>query len=222
MKVGFIGLGKLGFPVAEVMSNHYYLEGFDIVKKEQTTFKIVDSLEELCKNKDLIFIAVQTPHDPKYDGSKPIKNLPNKDFDYTTVKKILEDVNPFVNKNQLVVLISTTLPGTVRREFIPLLTNARFIYNPYLIAMGTVKEDLVSPEMVIIGTEDGELTNDANLLIDFYKKFIKSETRYEVGTWDEAESIKIFYNTFICIIINYIRIIILRFFFIEYSRIIKL
>jgi UDPglucose 6-dehydrogenase len=89
------------------------------------------------------------------------------------------------------------LPGTIRKEFVSLFSNFRFIYNPYLIAMGTVKWDMVNPEMVIIGTEDGTTTGDAKLLIDFYKTFVKSETRYEVGTWDEAEGIKIFYNTFI-------------------------
>lgn len=197
MKVGFIGLGKLGYPVAEVMANSYEVEGFDIYPKSDSNFKVVNSLEAVCKNKDIIFLAVQTPHDPQYDGSKPLKDLPNRDFDYSIVEKLLKDINPHVNKNQLVVLISTCLPGTVRNRLVPLLTNARFIYNPYLIAMGTVKEDLVNPEMVIIGTEDGSETGDAKLLIDFYKSFIKEGTRYEVGTWDEAESIKIFYNTFI-------------------------
>jgi UDPglucose 6-dehydrogenase len=56
---------------------------------------------------------------------------------------------------------------------------------------------MVNPEMIIIGTEDGSLTGDAKFLLDFYKTFIKENTRYEVGTWDEAEAIKIFYNTFI-------------------------
>jgi len=51
--------------------------------------------------------------------------------------------------------------------------------------------------MVIIGTEDGSMTGDAQMLLDFYKTFITEGTRYEVGTWDEAEGIKIFYNTFI-------------------------
>jgi len=63
--------------------------------------------------------------------------------------------------------------------------------------MGTVKWDMVNPEMVIIGTQDGSLTGDAELLLDFYRTFIVDGTRYEVGTWDEAEAIKIFYNTFI-------------------------
>ena len=95
------------------------------------------------------------------------------------------------------ILISTVLPGTIRREFIPLIENYRFIYNPYLIAMGTVKNDMVNPEMVIIGTEDGSETGDAKQLIDFYRPLMQNNPRYVVGTWDEAESIKIFYNTFI-------------------------
>jgi UDPglucose 6-dehydrogenase len=56
---------------------------------------------------------------------------------------------------------------------------------------------MVNPEMVIIGTEDGTTTGDARLLLEFYETFITRGTRYEVGTWDEAEAIKIFYNTFL-------------------------
>jgi UDPglucose 6-dehydrogenase len=51
--------------------------------------------------------------------------------------------------------------------------------------------------MVIIGTEDGTETGDARTLIDFYQPLMQNNPRYVVGTWDEAESIKIFYNTFI-------------------------
>ena len=109
----------------------------------------------------------------------------------------MKEVDKYTTKEQLVVLISTVLPGTIRREFIELVNNFRFIYNPYLIAMGTVKYDMVNPEMVIIGTEDGHYTSDAKILCDFYSTFVNTNTRYEIGTWDEAESIKIFYNTFI-------------------------
>ena len=63
--------------------------------------------------------------------------------------------------------------------------------------MGTIKWDMVNPEMVIVGTDDGSITGDAKELIDFYKTFMQNDPRYEVGTWDEAEAIKIFYNTFI-------------------------
>ena len=198
MKVAMIGLGKLGLPCAEVMAEHYDVCGYDISTVDPTqTVAIKSSIAEAVSGRDLIFVAVPTPHDPAYGGSSPITDLPPKNFDYSIVQKVLSEINPHVNKDQLVVLISTVLPGTVRAHLQPLITNARFIYNPYLIAMGSVKWDMVNPECLIIGTEDGTLTGDAGLLIDFYKPIMENSPTINVGTWDEAEAIKIFYNTFI-------------------------
>lgn len=196
-KVAMIGVGKLGQDCAEVMAEAGNdVVGYDI-EPRNPAFPMLPTIAEAVKDRDIIFIAAPTPHDPIYGGETPTSHLPIKDFDYSIVTNILNEVNQHVNKSQLVVLISTVLPGTVRNILAPCITNARFIYNPYLIAMGTVKWDMVNPEMVIIGTEDGDITTDAKELIDFYKVFMKNDPRYEVGTWDEAESIKIFYNTFI-------------------------
>ena len=96
MKIGFIGVGKLGQYAAEVMAEKHNVIGYDI------------------------------------NEVKP-SHLDNKDFDYSIVKEVLSEVDKHTNKDQLVILISTVLPGTIRREFIPLCNNFRFIYNPYLI-----------------------------------------------------------------------------------------
>ena len=196
-KVGFIGLGKLGLACAEVMADHYDVTGYDIYPRSSDKIKISETLEDAVRDKDIIFVAVQTPHDPIYDGSQPITHLPNKDFDYTIVKDVLEDIDRYMLRHQMVVLISTVLPGTTRRELRNKIKHARFVYNPYLIAMGSVAWDMVNPEMIIIGTEDGTLDGDAQLLKDFYAPLMANNPRYAVGTWDEAEAIKIFYNTFI-------------------------
>jgi UDPglucose 6-dehydrogenase len=197
MNIGFIGLGKLGMPCAETMAEKYPVTGYDIYPRSSNKIKISDNLRGAVAGKDIVFVAVQTPHDPAYDGSQPITHLPNKDFDYSTVKDVLTQIDAWASPEQLIVLISTVLPGTVRRELRDCITVPRFIYNPYLIAMGSVEWDMVNPEMVIIGTEDGSETGDAKTLIDFYKPLMQNDPRYVVGTWDEAESIKIFYNTFI-------------------------
>lgn len=198
MKVAMIGLGKLGLPCAEVMAEHYDVCGYDVTTVDPTqTVAIKKSLKEAVEGRDLIFVAVPTPHDPAYGGSTPIADMPPKDFDYSIVRHVLRDINPYLNKNQLVVLISTVLPGTVREYLAPNITNARFIYNPYLIAMGSVKWDMVNPECLIIGTEDGTETGDAKLLTDFYRPLMANDPVINIGTWDEAEAIKIFYNTFI-------------------------
>ena len=196
-KAAMIGVGKLGQACAEVMAESYPLVGYDVSPREPKNFPMVDTMREAVEYADIIFIAAPTPHDPAYDGRYPTAHLPNKDFDYTIVKDILTEVNKWVKRKQLVVLISTVLPGTTRRELEPLITNGRFVYNPYLIAMGTVGWDFANPEMVMVGTEDGSETGDARELIQFYRPMMNNDPRYVVGTWDECECIKIFYNTFI-------------------------
>ena len=195
--IGFIGVGKLGQACAEMVAEVHDVVGYDVEPREPENFKMVSEIEDAVIGQDIVFIAVQTPHDPQYDGKAPTSHLPNKDFDYTLVKEVLTEVNEVATQEQLIVLISTVLPGTTRREFIPIMTNTRFVYNPYLIAMGTVKWDMVNPEMVMIGTEDGSETGDAKELVDFYKTIMQNEPRYVIGTWDECECIKVFYNTFI-------------------------
>jgi UDPglucose 6-dehydrogenase len=187
MKVAMIGCGKLGLPCAEVMSQHYDVVGYDVVKDPAAQIPLLDTIKDAVEHRDLIFVAVPTPHDPVYGGSKPIASLPSKDFDYSIVQQVLTEINKHVNKTQLVVLISTVLPGTVRVHLEPCITNARFIYNPYLIAMGSVKWDMVNPECLIIGTADGSHTGDAQVLIDFYRPVMENTPQINVGTWDEAD-----------------------------------
>jgi len=198
MSIAFIGCGKLGLPcVEEIAKKGYSVTGYDVAKVKSTLVDIKDTIASAVDNADIVFVAVPTPHDPKYDGRAPTAHLEPRDFDYTIVRDVLIECNKWMTDKQLLVLVSTVLPGTVRRELVPLVTNARFVYNPYLIAMGSVAWDFINPEMVMIGTEDGNETGDAKQLVDFYKTVIENNPRYVIGTWDECECIKVFYNTFI-------------------------
>ena len=103
MKIGFVGLGKLGLPVAlAVESKGHEVFGFDIKQEiyeqiknrkidykekhandllKKTKIKILD-LKKLIKVSDIIFVPIQTPHDKKYEGVNDIPKT-RKDFDYT-------------------------------------------------------------------------------------------------------------------------------------------
>jgi len=196
MKVGFVGVGKLGKDAAEVLSEFYDVTGYDI-NPVDTTINMSDTLEGCVKGKDIVLIAVPTQHHIDYDGRYATSHLEPKDFDYTIAISVTKQVDQLVDKDTLIVMISTMLPGTVRREIAPLINNGRFIYNPYLIAQGTVKFDMRNPEMIMIGTEDGSKTGDAKMLSDFYQPMLQNSPRVEIGTWEEMESTKVFYNTFI-------------------------
>jgi UDPglucose 6-dehydrogenase len=196
-KIGFIGLGKLGLDCAEVFAQHYEVRGFDIYPRLSDTVKVCD-LQELVEQSEWIFIAVPTPHADGYDGSIPSSHMEPQDFGHDAVIDAIANINQFATSSKKVVLISTVLPGTTRHYFVPKLDSQHeFLYNPYLIAMGSVKWDMVNPEMIMIGTADGNPTTLARELIDIYMPMMQNTPRYEIGTWDECEAIKIFYNTFI-------------------------
>jgi len=199
-KIGFIGLGKLGMPCAEAISKKgFHVAGYDIVHKSSNLVEIRDSIDDLCRDRDIVFVATPTPHEEGYDGRTPTSHLPVKDFNYDAVKKVLVKCNKHMGVTQTLVLISTVLPGTCRREFAPLITNTKLLYNPYLIAMGTVADDMINPEMIMIGTSKGvyKTAHKAQQLESFYGMVCNNFPRVEFGTWEEIESMKIFYNTFI-------------------------
>jgi UDPglucose 6-dehydrogenase len=208
MKISFIGLGKLGLPCSEVLVEHGYdVTGYDVNGFKSKLVKQVDSIEKIVLNSDLIFISVPTPHDKKYDGSNPSSSLVPKDFDYSIVKKCLHECNKFLNENQAIVLISTVLPGTIREQLSEIVTNGELIYNPYYIAMGTVKWDMTNPDIVTIGSSNGKYTENVKKLISIYKKIIENNSPIIVTTWEECECIKVFYNTFITTKITFVNMI---------------
>ena len=199
-KIGFIGLGKLGMPCAEaIRKKGFHVAGYDIAHKSSDLVEIRDSIEDVCRDRDIVFVATPTPHEEGYDGREPTSHKEPKDFNYESVIKVLTKCNKHMGNTQTLVLISTVLPGTIRRELAPLVTNVKLLYNPYLIAMGTVADDMVNPEMIMIGTKKGnyKTAHKAHQLESFYGMVCKNFPRIEFGTWEEIESMKIFYNTFI-------------------------
>jgi len=201
-KIGFIGLGKLGMPCAEAIAKKGFdVAGYDIAHRTSQYIDIRTSIENVCRDRDIVFVATPTPHEDGYDGRTPTSHLPVKDFDYTAVKQVLSKCDKYMKPEQTLVLISTVLPGTCRREFEPLVTNTKLMYNPYLIAMGTVADDMINPEMIMIGSKNGLVGTNckirSELLESFYNQVCENYPRIEFGTYEEVESMKIFYNTFI-------------------------
>ena len=201
-KICMIGLGKLGLPVAEVMSQKYETHGFDPAGIKSDKGVIMhETLEECVLNCDIIFIAVPTPHDALYGGEGPTSHLPRKDFDYSILQDTLSKLAHCTDGNQLIVNISTVLPGTIRNIVVDLQLAHRFVYNPSLIAMGTVADDFEHPDIFVAGfdrwTHNENAQSIGNQLLNFYKRLWKTMPHATFGTFEEAECIKIFHNTYI-------------------------
>jgi UDPglucose 6-dehydrogenase len=222
MKIGFIGLGKLGFPCAVAMEQKggHKVKALDTdprvhqLRKDKRPFfqeenfaeylqdtqlELVNSTQELVDWADIIFVAVQTPHDSQYEGISPTPKT-KIDFDYEILEKVSKDISESLKfnpeANPLVVVISTVLPGTMKKRVLPNLysarSNPRFAYNPYFIAMGTTIQDFLNPEFVLIGALD---SNDGEILREFYKTIHNAPC--QTMQIESAELTKVAYNTFI-------------------------
>ncbi len=202
--VAMIGLGKLGMPVAECMASKYNVKGYDIAPKQSDKITVCEDLHDAVKDVGIVFIAMPTPHDPAYGGEKPISKKIKKDFDYTALDECLGKIADSIQEGTMVVTISTVLPGTYRKLAKKHSKIQNFVYNPYLIAMGTVADDFIHPDLAIFGYKEwthgvGMLDTHplAKTLEDFYRPLWKRNPFFAHGTYEEAESIKIFHNTYI-------------------------
>ena len=97
--IGFIGLGKLGMPCAEVISQKGHdVVGYDKKRVQSDSVKIVLSIEEVCKESDIVFVAVPTPHDELYDGKLPTSHLEPRDFDYKIVTDVIAECDKHMTR----------------------------------------------------------------------------------------------------------------------------
>lgn len=206
MKVGFVGLGKLGLPVAlAIEAAGHEVCGWDVSQTVQDTLRtrrlryVEEGAQELLDETkialmepdmlaewaDLIFVAVQTPHQERFEG---VTRLPDDraDFDYTHLEQATLSV---LHARGTVVIISTVLPGTLER----LRFHKGVLYNPFFIAMGTTIPDFRDPEFVLIGT-DGVWPGPLEAL---YESIHSPSVFRFVTTIRTAELTKVAYNTFI-------------------------
>ena len=216
MNVGFLGLGKLGLPVAlAIDSKGHNVCGYDIDERiktyldegaipyrEEGSQELLDNhniqftdVNNMVRNSEIIFVPIQTPHDEMYEGITRIPQT-RKDFSYEWLKEGISVLADAINKQEedkVVIIISTVLPGTIEREIKPLLNDKmKLCYNPFFIAMGTTIADFTNPEFVLFGVDDNEAAKKAE---DFYKT-IHNRPFFKTDI-SSAELIKVAYNTYI-------------------------
>ena len=216
MRIGFVGMGKLGLPCAlAIESKGHEVVGYDptptsaeILEKRkyphmekwvdkllsETRISMV-TLEELVDFAQIIFVAIQTPHLPKYEG---VTRIPEDrvDFNYQFLIDGMYDLCGVIEKKRsrkVVVIISTVLPGTIDRHIRPLLNEyVGLCYNPFFIAMGTTVQDFLNPEFVLLGVDDYDA-------MEFVQSFYSSIHNKLVVPMSikSAELTKVAYNTFV-------------------------
>lgn len=223
MRVGFVGLGKLGLPVAlAIEAKGHEVCGYDInpnvaqyIKDQKIPFReegvekllqttkldIKKDILGVVQSSDIIFIPVQTPHDPRFEGTTRMPRA-RADFNYKYLINATYDTIHAIEKcgePKIICIISTVSPGTIKKTILPVIRRAnelqklvRLVYTPQFIAMGTTINDFLNPEFTLIGVDDEDAA-------EIMSKFFADMTNRPVFKTDinTAEGIKVFYNTFI-------------------------
>ena len=159
-----------------------------------TKFSATTSNTDVIKNSDIIFIFSPTPSniEGNYDTTKV--------FDIVSIFYSLssQDVALY---NKKVVVCSTTNPGEVDQIQQRLnMFNIKVAYNPFFTNEGEIVKDIETHEMVLIGGEYQELTNN---LIQLHSKLKKVLVSVYSMSSKAAELTKIGINSFLSAKISY-------------------
>ena len=208
-KIGIIGMGYVGIPLGIEFSNKKLkVIGFDTDKQKVDDInsgkqimkhisqelmaefikggsKATSNFEEL-KNVDCILMCVPTPLD--------IYEQP----DMSYVKKATKTISENLKKGQLIILESTTYPGTTKEIIKPILEESGLTAGEdFFLAYSPEREDpgnkdfSVSKIPKVIGGMTGKCLNVANVL---YSEIIAKTIR--VSSPETAEATKLMENIF--------------------------
>lgn len=209
-KVAIVGLGYVGLPLSMAFTRcDFNVTGIDIdknrisaLKRGRSYVEDVDSRElkkfisngkfkvscnySAIKKQDVIIICVPTPL------SK------TKEPDISCVISSIKSISKNMHKGQLVILESTTYPGTTREEILPLLQNSGLkldkdfylAFSPERVDPGNKDFSLVDIPKIVGGVSRKSATCAESLYKKVFKKVII------VSSSETAETCKLLENTF--------------------------
>lgn len=217
MNVSVIGLGKLGLctascfaangvkvigvdkktefisalqnkecPIQETGLNEYINEAWD-------NFEATEDLSYAIKNSDISLIIVPTPS--MADGRFMNKYL-------EVVLKAMATALKEKDSFHVVDIVSTVMPGSCENIFKPMLEELTgkecgvdfgLVYNPEFIALGSVLQNFLNPDMVLIGASDDK---SSSIIKDLYSLMVKSQPQYSIMSLVNAEITKLSLNCY--------------------------
>ncbi len=224
MKIGIVGLGFVGLSLTSVLaSKGYDIIGIDIDKEKcekirngispffepelekllknglKKKLKIVSDFL-LIKNCDFIFVTVGTPQNT------------NGSINLSIIKKAISKIGENLEKNKknpIILVKSTVIPGTMKKEILPILEKKSkkkagkdfgLISNPEFLQESTAIRDTKFPHAVVLGGYETKFMRKTKGL---FKK-LHPNTPIIITNHQTAEMIKYANNSFLATKISFI------------------
>lgn len=205
LKVGIIGLGYVGLPLAVAAAEKYSVIGFDINTKRIEELKQGHDRTDEVRSELLIASTVRfsdSPDDLKdvnfYIVTVPTPIDANNNPDLSLIEKASHLVGTYLSDGDIVVYESTVYPGCTEEVCMPILEeksglvfNQGFYlgYSPERINPGDKERGVKD----ILKVTSGSTTDVANKIDEFYASFIIAGT-YKASSIKVAEAAKVIEN----------------------------
>ncbi|WP_086428573.1 nucleotide sugar dehydrogenase [Staphylococcus cornubiensis] len=206
MKIGVIGMGYVGMPLAIAFAKHYPVIGFDIdkekIKKYQNHIDPTGEVgEEVLKNSTLIFSSNEEDlHDVNFfiiTVPTPINqdNTPN----LSPIENATKLVGKYLKKGDYIIYESTVYPGVTEDICVPLLEKISNIkvrddfkvgYSPERINPGDRTNTVENIIKIVSGIDQEAL----DTIAEIYGKVIKAGV-HKASSIKVAESAKVVENS---------------------------
>ena len=209
-KVGVVGLGYVGLPLAVEMANAgFHATGIDLVKEKVDAVNsgvsyVLDIASEALESVVRATRMRATQSLAAVEGLDtlnicvPTPLRKNKDPDLSYVIAAVEAIRIHIRPGQLIILESTTYPGTTREVVLPILEESGLrVGRDFFLAYSPERVDPANPNYTttnipkVVGGITPQCTEIACLL---YEQFI--EKVVPVSSTDCAEMVKLLENTF--------------------------
>ncbi|POT56335.1 Vi polysaccharide biosynthesis UDP-N-acetylglucosamine C-6 dehydrogenase TviB [Citrobacter amalonaticus] len=207
VKIGVIGLGYVGLPLAVEFGKHRQVVGFDVNHKrileleEGLDVNLETTEEELREAHHLTFTSSieEIKECNFYIITVPTPINEYKQPDLTPLIKASETVGSVIGKGDIVVYESTVYPGCTEEECVPILERVSGLtfnkdfyvgYSPERINPGDKKYRLTTIKKIT----SGSTAETADLVDEIYQQIITVGT-YKTESIKVAEAAKVIENT---------------------------
>ena len=182
--IGIVGQGFVGGSVYTVLSQYENIGTYDIDRRKCNT----KSLGELVDQSDIIFVSVPTPM--RETGECYIG----------IVEDILSYIDDYATTGKTIITKSTVPPGT-HTEWSKRYKNLSIVFNPEFLTEANAVEDFRTQRYIILGSKDA--TDFERAKQAFTLAFPEDSISYLYCSYEEAEAIKYFRNTFLSVKLSF-------------------
>lgn len=209
-KSGVVGLGYVGLPLAvEIARTGYHVTGIDLVREKVEAVNAGSSYVLDVSSEAVVALvsanklratqslaAVEALDTLNICVPTPLRK--NKDPDLSYVVAAVEAIRNHIRPAQLIILESTTYPGTTREVVLPILEESGLkVGEDFFLAYSPERVDPGNKTYVtrnIPKVVGGMTPQCTDLAVAFYQQFV--ETVVPVSSTDCAEMVKLLENTF--------------------------